>query len=183
YRHYGPTIGFRLSVLPFGYSTIYSGRSPYYYNDGVYYRPYTNGGYEVAAPPLGAAVSKLPSGAKATVIDGQKYYELGGTFYQEEYSSNDKLSYRVVGTDGVLNTDNGNDVGPIVNDNNNNINNDNIINNNNSNSNDNIINNNNSINNDNVISNNAPVPLPGTRVDKLPEGSKVVVIDQQKYYV
>lgn len=49
---------------------------------------------------------QLPSNAKVTVIDGQKYYELGGTYYQEEISENDQLSYRVVGTDGVLNTAN-----------------------------------------------------------------------------
>jgi len=38
------------------------------------------------------------------VIDGQKYYEYDGTFYQEQMDENNKLSYVVVGTDGVLNT-------------------------------------------------------------------------------
>jgi len=159
--HYGPRFGFHLSILPFGYSTIYVGRSPYYYNDGIYYRPYTSGGYEVTAPPIGAEVSRLPSGAKATVIDGEKYYELGGTFYQEEISSDNSLRYRVVGTDGVLNTGNDDQEGPVVN-------------------------------------NNTVVPVPpatpvapvapvaptvGSRVDQLPEGSKVVLINQQKYYL
>jgi len=101
---YGPAFGFRIRVLPFGYNRIFVGPVPYYYNDGVYYRDYQNGGYEVVAPPLHASVKKLPSNARVTVIDGQKYYEAGGTFYREEMSSDNRLSYRVVGTDGVLNT-------------------------------------------------------------------------------
>lgn len=107
--HYGPVFGFRLNVLPMGYSRIYVGANPYYYNNGIFYRNYNSGGYEVVAPPLDATVRNLPAGASVTVIDGQKYYQLGGTFYQEEFTENNKLQYRVVGTDGVLNTDNGND--------------------------------------------------------------------------
>ncbi len=104
YRHFGPTFGVRINLLPVGYSRIYVGSSPYYYNQGVYYRSYSNGGYEVIAPPLGASVSQLPAGSSVTVIDGVKYYQLGGTFYQEEISADNRLSYRVVGTDGVINT-------------------------------------------------------------------------------
>lgn len=106
YSHYGPAFGVRINVLPFGYSRFFIGNDPFYYYDGIYYRPYKSGGYQVAQPPLGAIVKKLPSGAKTTVIDGQKYYELGGTFYQERVTSNNKLRYEVVGTDGVLNTTN-----------------------------------------------------------------------------
>jgi hypothetical protein len=47
-------------------------------------------------------VNNLPPGAAVAVIDGQKYYEVGGTYYQEI----DGGGYAVVGTDGVLNTDN-----------------------------------------------------------------------------
>ena len=46
----------------------------------------------------------MPSGAKVTVINGEKYYELGGTFYQQEVSAKNKLQYRVIGTNGVINT-------------------------------------------------------------------------------
>jgi hypothetical protein len=106
--HFGPAFGIRLSILPFGYNTIYIGRSPYYYHEGVYYRPYSNGGYQVTAPPVGAEVSQLPEGATVRVIDGQKFYELGGTFY-EEFNTGKKTKYRVVGTDGVLNTNDGKD--------------------------------------------------------------------------
>jgi len=106
YVHFGPVFGLRINVLPFGYSRVYVGSNPYYYNQGVYYRSYNNGSYEVVAPPMGASVNQLPLNASVTVIDGQKYYELGGTYYQEEISDNNKISYRVVGTDGVLNTGN-----------------------------------------------------------------------------
>jgi hypothetical protein len=104
YHHFGPAFGIRLGILPVGYYPFYLGPNPYYYYNGVYYRPYRDGGYEVTPPPLGAAVKHLPSGAKATVINGQKYYELGGTFYQPQTDAKNKLSYVVVGTDGVINT-------------------------------------------------------------------------------
>lgn len=106
YGHFGPVFGLRINVLPFGYNRIYAGENPYYYNDGIYYRNYPGGGYEVVAPPLDARVNRLPAGARVTVIDGQKYYQAGGTFYQEEIAENNNRIYRVVGTDGVLNTGN-----------------------------------------------------------------------------
>lgn len=109
YVHYGPAFGIRVSVLPLGYSRFYIGNDPFYYHQGIYYRPYKTGGYTVTQPPLGAIVKQLPSGAKVTVIDGQKYYELGGAFYQERITANNKLRYEVVGTDGVLNTTNADD--------------------------------------------------------------------------
>jgi len=160
YVHFGPSFGLRLNVLPFGYYPFYYGGSQYYYNDGVYYRPYSNGGYEVAAPPLGASVKRLPSGSKVTVIDGVKYYELGGTFYQEEINEKNKVTYKVVGTDGVLNTGstepaelNQDDAMVAPND------------------------------QPVIIPNNTVAPAAGTRFDKLPEGSKTVVIKKEKYYV
>ena len=106
YVHYGPVFGVRVNVLPYGYNRIVVGANPYYYNDGVYYRQNNSRQYEVVAPPLDATVQKLPSNATVTIIDGQKYYQVGGTFYQEEFDENNNLSYRVVGTDGVINTTN-----------------------------------------------------------------------------
>jgi hypothetical protein len=162
FSHFGPSFGFRLSILPFGYYPFYIGSNPYYYYDGIYYRPYGDGGYEVVAPPLGATVKHLPSGAKSTVINGQKYFELGGTYYQEELTSNNKLQYVVVGTDGVINTiePEDNQVTP-QNDNNN--------------------------QNDYVPPTNAPDPsaqqVAPERLTQLPANSKVVTINQQKFYL
>jgi len=110
YRPYGSVyqvvpapFGIQISTLPYGYMSFYIGPNPYYYFNGIFYKPHANQ-YEVVAPPLGAVVNKLPSGAEVRVIDGQKYYEQNGTFYKEEVDQNNKLSYRMVGTDGVLNT-------------------------------------------------------------------------------
>lgn len=160
YAHFGPAFGFRLGILPFGYYPFYLGNDPFYYYDGIYYRPYADGGYEVTQPPLGATVKQLPSGAKATVINGQKYYELGGTFYQEQLSAKNKLEYVVVGTDGVVNTVDKSDIqqdgAPSS-------------------------------------SNNAAPNFdqqqqqaqsqPSSKLSQLPGNSKVVVINQQKYYI
>jgi hypothetical protein len=125
YRPYGaslqiavPPFGIRIGTLPVGYRSFYVGPDPYYYYQGTYYRHYGEREYEVVAPPLGAVVDELPVGAKVTVIDGQKYYELNGTYYQEEITADNDLQYAVVGTGGVLNTDNANDikVEPVVGD-------------------------------------------------------------------
>ncbi len=145
YVHFGPAFGFRLNVLPFGYSRIYVGGTPYYYNEGVYYRSYNKSSYEVVAPPLDAVVNKLPPNASVTVIDGQKYYQLGGTFYQEEFSDNNKLRYRVVGTDGVINTGNSHD-------------------------------------DQQLNAYDQEIPGIGSRYDELPADSKVIVINQKKYF-
>jgi len=104
YDHYGPAFGFRLGILPYGYSPFYLGNDPYYYDNGIYYRPYADGGYEVTQPPLGATISSLPDGAKETVVNSQHYYELGGTFYEQILGSNNKTQYVVVGVNGVINT-------------------------------------------------------------------------------
>lgn len=106
YPGYYPRPGIHISILPLGYSRIYIGPTPYYYYGGIYYLPSPNHGYDVVAPPLNARVSKLPPQAKLRVIDGQKYYEFNGTFYREDIDGNNKRTYTVVGTDGVLNTDN-----------------------------------------------------------------------------
>lgn len=112
YRPYGsvfqfavPPLGIRIHTLPYGYRSFYYGPDPYYYYDGIYYRQRAND-YEVVNPPLGSVVPDLPRGAKARVIDGQKFYELNGTYYKEEINENNEVNYKVVGTDGVLNTDN-----------------------------------------------------------------------------
>ncbi len=117
YVHFGPAFGIRLNILPFGYNRIYVGPNPYYYYDGIYYRPYSNGGYEVVAPPLGAVVNRLPQGSKVKVINGEKYYEVGGTFYQQQIMQNAVVKYVVVGTDGVLNTNNDAQTQPLENNN------------------------------------------------------------------
>ena len=167
YVHFGPTFGVRINVLPSNYRRIYVGSDPYYYNEGVYYRPQANNQYEVVAPPLGALVDRIPSNATVTVVDGMKYYQVGGTFYRDEIDENGRHNYRVVGADGVLNTiDEGTpeenlqeemmndqtmteEVKP----------------------------------DENLNAYDEVIPALGTRVDALPANSKVQVINQQKYFL
>lgn len=158
YRVYPPSfrVGYHLNVLPFGFRSIYVGPSPYYYYNGIYYRPYGHA-YEIASPPLGAQVPELPRGAEVIVIDGEKYYEYYGTYYKEDITANNEIWYDVVGVHGRLETNNTSQS--------------NIDRQSNENSNE-----NNSIQNQNESSS-------GSQVDKLPEGCKTVVINHQKYYV
>jgi len=99
-----PHIGFYLGVLPFGYYPFYWGSSLYYYYGGIFYAPYDNGGYQVVAPPIGAAVPTLPDNAQPIKIDGVQYYEADGVYYKEGVNDKGKKIYIVAGRDGVLNT-------------------------------------------------------------------------------
>src|SRR5574338_113931 len=158
YRYYpgGLYFGMHIGALPFGYSSIYVGPHLFYYYDGIYYRPYGDNEYEVTAPPLGAKVPRLPGNAKVTVINGQKYYVANGTYYKEEITDDNEILYKVVGVNGKLNTD------------------DSIDNTNGDNEN----------NNDNtaILKDDRSGVKIGDRVDELPDNSKVVVINKQKYF-
>lgn len=101
---YGRGIGFRVNVLPYGYLPIHFGNDYYYYYDNTFYRRYDDRNYEVVTPPIGAKLPQLPSAAKAVTIDGQKYYELGGTYYIATYNNNNQILYEVVGINGELRT-------------------------------------------------------------------------------
>ena len=58
YHHYGyHYFGHRIHTLPIGYSLIRIGYRDYYYYDGIYYRPYWDGGYYICRPPLGTRIA------------------------------------------------------------------------------------------------------------------------------
>ena len=105
FLHLDPAFGLSVNALPFGYRSYFLGSIPYYYNAGIYYHPYNND-YKVVLPAFDAVVNNIPSNAKVTIIDGQKYYQLGGSFYEEQIAPNNTLQYIVVGTNGVINTKN-----------------------------------------------------------------------------
>ncbi len=108
-----PSLGFYMSALPFGYYPFYMGTSLYYYADGTFYRPYEDGGYVVTAPPIGAAVPKLPRGTKSIMIDNQQFFEYNGVYYKAIVNDKGEKVFVVAGKDGVLNTD-GDNAGPAV---------------------------------------------------------------------
>jgi hypothetical protein len=60
------------------------GLTGYYYYNGVYFRPTTEGTYMVVAPPLGAIVPELPEGAETFVIGSATYYYVGNAFYSPQ---------------------------------------------------------------------------------------------------
>jgi len=100
-----PHLGFYFGALPYGYYPFYWGDYQYYYANGVFYTPYANGGYQVATPPVGAAIPALPRGAKSIMIDNQQYYEFNGVYYKIVVNDQGQKVYVVAGKDGVLNTD------------------------------------------------------------------------------
>jgi hypothetical protein len=76
-----PPIGFRLRILPAGYTTFYVGGLPYYYYAGTYYIT-RDEDYIVVQPPVGALVESVPKGGKESVIDCNTFYEVDGIQYQ-----------------------------------------------------------------------------------------------------
>jgi len=76
--------GMAVAVLPPGYVQVSAGGAGYYYYDGVYYQPTTSGNYAVVAPPVGAIVPQLPSGAETFAVGPATYYYAGGAFYVQQ---------------------------------------------------------------------------------------------------
>lgn len=98
-----PTLGLRLGFLPCGYYSFYYDGYPYYYYNSVFYRRTEDNYYEIIAPPLGAKVTSIPDNSKEVVVNGKRYYESNGTYYEQQSDENGRVVYVVVGTDGVLN--------------------------------------------------------------------------------
>jgi hypothetical protein len=77
---YYPQPGLRVQVRPpGGYALQYRG-SPYYYNGGIWYRPW-GPRYEVVRPPFGIGVSILPPFYTTVWFSGVPYYYADGTYY------------------------------------------------------------------------------------------------------
>ena len=69
YHHYGyHYFGHRIHTLPIGYRVIRVGYHDYYYYDGIYYRPYWNGGYYICRPPLGTVIASTLFDVAMTTI-------------------------------------------------------------------------------------------------------------------
>lgn len=77
----------------------------YYYFNNLYFRERNDGGYEVVDAPLGAAIDRLPIGARLVKIDGQYYYEKDGTYYAKTSTEDGHTIYIISGKEGQLDTD------------------------------------------------------------------------------
>lgn len=102
--------GLTLGLLPRGYWGFNFGGFPYYYYSGVFYRSTNDQQYQVVEAPIGAEVPNLPNDAKQIIVNEQKLYEYLGTYYKEVKDVNGKRHYIVQGKNGVLNTENMNEV-------------------------------------------------------------------------
>ncbi len=78
----------------------------YYKRGDVYYRETQDGDFEAVPAPMGAAVTRLPMGARLQKIDGKYYYEKNGTYYYKDIDTEGRLQYFIVGKNGELNTQN-----------------------------------------------------------------------------
>jgi len=83
--HYYPRVGFYAGVLPVAALTIAYGADRYWYDRGIWYRPY-GGGYRVVVPPFGAVVPALPGDYVTLTMGGVPYYYANGVYYSV-YSS------------------------------------------------------------------------------------------------
>jgi len=82
YHHnrYYPAHGHYVRSLPRGYHTFYHYHQPYYFWDGVWYRPY--GAYfTVIAPPIGLVIPFLPPFYTTLWVGGIPYYYANETYY------------------------------------------------------------------------------------------------------
>jgi len=79
--HDHPHYGYHMHFLPEGYSTIWVGRTRYYYYDGLYYSYVGNGDYVFVNPPIGARVNVIPSDFQPVFINGRTYYVDNGIYY------------------------------------------------------------------------------------------------------
>ncbi|MBV7532971.1 DUF6515 family protein [Chitinophaga sp. sic0106] len=97
YRYYYPPVGFYVNTLPYGYFSLGTAFGPVYYYGGTYYsRSNNQQGYDVVDAPTGAMVPNLPDGAQEVTVDGNVYYDVNGTYYQEVMTDSGRR-YKVVG--------------------------------------------------------------------------------------
>ena len=78
--HYYPPRGYAQPRLPGGSVSINFGGGNYFFNSGVWFRPY-GGRFVVIAPPLGIVIPFLPAAFVTLRIGGAPYYYANGTYY------------------------------------------------------------------------------------------------------
>lgn len=76
-----PPVGFRITTIPWEYSTLRVSGNEYFYAHGLYYTR-TKEHYEVTEPPVGAMISELPEGYEEVVIDNKILYAFDDTLYK-----------------------------------------------------------------------------------------------------
>ena len=79
-NRYYPARGHYVRTLPRGDYTAYHYRSPYYFWQGVWYRPYGSH-FTIVAPPVGLVIPLLPPLYTTLWVRGVPYYYANETYY------------------------------------------------------------------------------------------------------
>jgi len=80
HNHYYPRPGYAVPALPRGYYEARFRGNPYYFNRGVWYRPY-GGRFVVSVAPVGLFVPVLPPYYSTLWVGGTPYYYADDTYY------------------------------------------------------------------------------------------------------
>ncbi|OUS00452.1 hypothetical protein A9Q86_10800 [Flavobacteriales bacterium 33_180_T64] len=97
-----PPRGFRITVLPVGYTRIVIGPSVYFYHSGIYYIESTisstenEGNYEVSQPPVGVVLNEIHKDSEEIIIDGKVLYQYNNVFYKKNITIEGNTTYEVV---------------------------------------------------------------------------------------
>jgi hypothetical protein len=68
----------------------------YFYDDGVFFSKQADGSYVTMVPPAGALVDELPDDNEKIRIDGEVYYKVDDTIYEQVRIDGQKY-YEVIG--------------------------------------------------------------------------------------
>lgn len=90
-----PKMGFRISTLPAGYTTIRHHNRNYFWLNGIFYIQINNE-YEIVEPEIGTIIYELPSDYERVVVDEKTYYEFSNVLY-EKVQINGARAFEVVG--------------------------------------------------------------------------------------
>jgi hypothetical protein len=80
HNHYYPSRGYIYGTLPVGAISVGFGGGNYFFQGGVWYRPYS-GRYIVVQPPLGIYINTLPSDYATVWVAGMPYYYADDVYY------------------------------------------------------------------------------------------------------
>jgi hypothetical protein len=80
HNHFYPPRGYAVPALPRGYVSLRFGPTPYYFHEGVFYRP-DRFRFVVVAPPIGLIVPLLPPFYTTIWAGGVPYYYADDAYY------------------------------------------------------------------------------------------------------
>lgn len=77
---YYPAPGYLAPALPRNSLSVYFGPDRFFFDAGIWYRPY-GAGWRVVVPPVGIVIPILPSAYVTLMIGGLAYYYANGVYY------------------------------------------------------------------------------------------------------